>query len=86
MIKASNRDRRAERPADGVIATVKSDRRSFLARAVGTAGTFALAALSAGACSSGSNCDSDDTDRDPYDTDPTDRLGDRVGQGGDPCP
>ena len=44
MTETSNRDRRAERPADGVIATVRSDRRSFLARAVGTAGTFALAA------------------------------------------
>lgn len=67
-----------ESSADGRIETVRTDRRSFLTRAIGRAGTVALLAVSAGACSSGGGsdptCDSDRSDNDP--TDP-------IGAGGD---
>lgn len=85
MTRFSNRDK-AQPPTDGVIVAVKSDRRSFLTRAVGTAGAFALAALAAGACNGGGSsdppCDADDgTDTDPRNSDTFDPLGDPVGQG-----
>ena len=52
------------------IAAVRTDRRSFLTRAIGQAGTVALLAVSFGACSSGGSdptCDSDRSDNDPFD-------------------
>ncbi len=84
----ATRGPRLENQADGFMGSVISNRRSFLARAVGTAGTFALLALSAGACKSGSgnDCDSDITDSDPRNADAFDPLGDPIGGGGDPCP
>ena len=85
MTDTDDRDRRTQALLDDLVTTVRRDRRSFLARAVGTAGTFALAALSAGACGgSGDQSDVDVTDTDPRNADPFDPLGDPVGGGGDP--
>lgn len=74
MSTTHDRNHNQESPLEEEINTERADRRSFLTKAIGSAGVMALLGMSVAGCEKSSDrCDSD------YDEDPTDEIG------GDPC-